>query len=125
MHLAGPDLLMWSGIELLCLPLIPLGGIGFISALSNIAPAAVAETYAAAVAGDWERARELHYGVHPLVDLLFVETNPAPAKWLMAERGLISSGHVRPPLIGLTDQGIARVEALVAEAGQYLTEINI
>ncbi len=125
MHLAGPDLLMWSGIELLCLPLIPLGGIGFISALSNIAPAAVAETYAAAVAGDWERARELHYGVHPLVDLLFVETNPAPAKWLMAERGLISSGHVRPPLIGLTDQGIARVEALVAEAGQSLTEINI
>ena len=125
MHLAGPDLLMWSGIELLCLPLIPLGGIGFISALSNIAPAAVAGTYAAAVAGDWERARELHYGVHPLVDLLFVETNPAPAKWLMAERGLISSGHVRPPLIGLTDQGIARVEALVAEAGQYLTEINI
>ncbi len=125
MHLAGPDLLMWSGIELLCLPLIPLGGIGFISALSNIAPAAVAETYAAAVAGDWERARELHYGVHPLVDLLFVETNPAPAKWLMAERGLISSGHVRPPLIGLTDQGIARVEALVAEAGQYLTEIDI
>lgn len=125
MHLAGPDLLMWSGIELLCLPLIPLGGIGFISALSNIAPAAVAETYAAAVAGDWERARELHYGVHPLVDLLFVETNPAPAKWLMAERGLISSGHVRPPLIGLTDQGIARVEALVAEAGQYLTGINI
>lgn len=125
MHLAGPDLLMWSGIELLCLPLIPLGGIGFISALSNIAPAAVAETYAAAVAGDWERARELHYGVHPLVDLLFVETNPAPAKWLMAERGLISSGHVRPPLIGLTDHGIARVEALVAEAGQYLTEINI
>lgn len=125
MHLAGPDLLMWSGIELLCLPLIPLGGIGFISALSNIAPAAVAETYAAAVAGDWERARELHYGVHPLVDLLFVETNPAPAKWLMAERGLISSGHVRPPLIGLTDHGIARVEALVAEAGQYLTGINI
>lgn len=125
MHLAGPDLLMWSGIELLCLPLIPLGGIGFISALSNIAPAAVAETYAAAVAGDWERARELHYGVHPLVDLLFVETNPAPAKWLMAKRGLIASGHVRPPLIGLTDPGIEKVEKLAAEGAQYLTDVNI
>lgn len=125
MHLSGPDLLMWSGIELLCLPLLSLGGIGFISALSNIAPAAVAETYAAGVAGDWERARELHYGAHPLVDLLFVETNPAPAKWLMAKRGLIASGHVRPPLIGLTDPGIEKVEKLAAEGAQYLTDVNI
>jgi 4-hydroxy-tetrahydrodipicolinate synthase len=123
MHLCGRDLLMWSGIELLCLPLIALGGTGFISALSNIAPAAVAETYRAAVAGDWERARELHYGVHPLVDLLFVETNPAPAKWLMAQRGLIRSGHVRPPLIPLTEQGRERVRHLAAQAEQYLTAV--
>ncbi|GAB2982561.1 4-hydroxy-tetrahydrodipicolinate synthase [Amycolatopsis acidiphila] len=123
MHLCGRDLLMWSGIELLCLPLIALGGAGFISALSNIAPAAVAQTYEAAVAGDWDRARELHYGVHPLVDLLFTETNPAPSKWLMAERGLIRSGHVRPPLVPLTQQGREKVRALAAEAEQYLTPV--
>lgn len=123
MHACGRDVLMWSGIELLCLPLIALGGIGFISALSNIAPAAVAETYDAAVAGDWERARELHYGVHPLVDLLFTETNPAPAKLLMAQRGLIRSAHVRPPLIPLTEQGQTRVRALAAEAAQFLTPV--
>ena len=35
------------------------------------------------MAGDLERAREIHYGLHPLVDLLFVETNPAPAKWVL------------------------------------------
>ena len=34
---------MWSGIELLCLPLLALGGIGFVSAVANIAPTAVAE----------------------------------------------------------------------------------
>ena len=125
MHLCGTDLLMWSGIELLCLPLIPLGGIGFISALSNIAPAAVADTYKAAVEGDWDTARTLHYGVHPLVDLLFVETNPAPAKWLMAERGLITSGNVRSPLIPLTDAGKDKVRALADSAADYLTPVNI
>lgn len=124
MHLCGDELLMWSGIELLCLPLIPLGGIGFISALSNIAPKAVADTYAAAVAGDWDRARELHYGVHPLVDLLFVETNPAPAKWLMAERGLISSGTVRPPLVNLTEEGQHKVNDLLEQSAEFLTPVN-
>ncbi|MDA2805154.1 4-hydroxy-tetrahydrodipicolinate synthase [Nocardiopsis suaedae] len=123
MHACGRDVLMWSGIELLCLPLIALGGIGFISALSNIAPAAVAQTYEAAVAGDWDRARELHYGVHPLVDLLFTETNPAPAKWLMARRGLIRSDHVRPPLTPLTERGRDTVRALAAEAEHHLTPV--
>lgn len=125
MYACGSDVLMWSGIELLCLPLLSLGGIGFISALSNIAPKAVADTYQAGITGDWERARELHYGVHPLVDLLFVETNPAPAKWLMAERGLIASAHVRPPLIQLTASGQEQVRSLAASASDYLTGINI
>lgn len=121
----GKDLLMWSGIELLCLPLLSLGGIGFISALSNIAPLAVAEMYQAAMEGDLERAREIHYGVHPLVDLTFVETNPAPAKWLMAQRGLISSPTVRPPLINLTAPGQEKVQRLADSAAEYLTDVNI
>jgi 4-hydroxy-tetrahydrodipicolinate synthase len=123
LHAAGPDLLVWSGIELLCLPILPLGGAGFVSALANIAPAAVAQMYEAAVAGDAQRAREIHYGVHPLVDLLFVETNPAPAKWLMKERGLIARDHVRPPMIPLTEGGQQKVRALAAAAEQYLTPV--
>jgi 4-hydroxy-tetrahydrodipicolinate synthase len=125
MHAAGPDLLVWSGIELLCLPVLSLGGAGFISALANIAPTAVSEMYEAAVRGDDARARELHYGVHPLVDLLFVETNPAPAKWLMKQLGLIASDHVRPPLIPLTEAGQQKVRAL-ADAGElYLTPVGV
>jgi 4-hydroxy-tetrahydrodipicolinate synthase len=122
-HACGPELLVWSGIELLCLPLLSLGGVGFVSALANIAPAAVAQMYEAAVAGDHDRARELHYTLHPLVDLLFVETNPAPAKWLLAERGLIASGHVRPPLAPLTEAGQEKVRAFSAAAGHLLTPV--
>jgi 4-hydroxy-tetrahydrodipicolinate synthase len=125
LHAAGPELLVWSGIELLCLPILSLGGVGFVSALTNIAPAAVAEMYQAAVDGDAARARELHFGVHPLVDLLFVETNPAPAKWLMKERGLLASDHVRPPLIPLTEEGRRQVRALAASAEQFLTPVDV
>lgn len=124
MHLAGKELLVWSGIELLCLPLMAIGGVGFISALANIAPKASADMYKAWMAGDFETAREIHYGVHPLVDLLFVETNPAPGKWLMAQSGLIASDYVRPPLITPTELGLTKINELL-EAGQaYLTPVD-
>jgi len=124
MHLAGPELLVFSGIELLCLPLLALGGAGFISALATIAPAASAGMFNAWQDGDFATAREIHYGVHPLVDLLFVETNPAPAKWLMARRGLIASDHVRPPLIRPTEPGQQRILQLAAEGGRFLTAVG-
>lgn len=116
-HEAGPDLLVWSGIELLCLPLLALGGAGFVSAAANLAPAAVAGMYEAFAAGDLAAARDLHYRLHPVVDLIFVETNPAPAKWVLAERGLISSAYVRPPLILPTPAGQDKIRALL-DAGQ-------
>jgi len=123
LQLCGKDLLVWSGIELLCLPLLALGGIGFISATSNIAPRAHADMYEAWIAGDIERAREIHYGLHPLVDLLFVETNPAPGKWVLEERGLVASGFVRPPLITPTDGGLSKIRALLAEGEQWLSPV--
>lgn len=124
MHACGRDLLVWSGIELLCLPLMALGGVGFISALANLSPRAISDMYHAWEDGDLEKARDIHYGLHPLADLLFVETNPAPSKWVMARRGLISSDHVRSPLITPTDAGIAKIEALLAEGEDFLTPIT-
>ncbi len=120
-QLCGSDLIVWSGIELLCLPLLALGGAGFLSATANIAPAAHARMYEAWVAGDQDTARQIHYGLHPLVDLLFVETNPAPGKWVLEQRGLISSGFVRPPLITPTDTGLARIRELYDLGEKYLT----
>lgn len=120
-HVCGRDILMWSGIELLCLPLLALGGIGFVSAVANIAPTAVAEMYEAWVAGDQERALELHYALHPLVDLMFVETNPAPIKHVLAAGGLIESAHVRPPLAAVSERGVAAIQQL-AEAGAALLQ---
>ncbi|MEU6260233.1 4-hydroxy-tetrahydrodipicolinate synthase [Streptomyces griseorubiginosus] len=123
-HACGKDLLMWSGIELLCLPLLSLGGAGFVSALANIAPAAVSRMYTLWDSGDHEAARDLHYRLHPLVDLLFVETNPAPAKWVLREAGLLGSAHVRPPLVEPTEAGLTRIRALRA-AGADLLDFDL
>ncbi|HWU45549.1 MAG TPA: 4-hydroxy-tetrahydrodipicolinate synthase [Humibacter sp.] len=124
LQLCGPELLVWSGIELLCLPLMALGGAGFISATANIAPKASAQMYDAWEIGDLETAQRIHYGLHPLVDLLFVETNPAPGKWVMAQQGLIASAHVRPPLIEPTPAGIQKINALLEQGREYLSPVE-
>ncbi|MEJ2871344.1 4-hydroxy-tetrahydrodipicolinate synthase [Actinomycetospora sp. OC33-EN08] len=116
LHLCGRELMVWSGIELLGLPLLALGGAGFVSAVSNLAPTAVARMYETWEAGDHETARDLHYALHPLVDLLFVETNPAPAKWVLHRQGLLASDHVRAPLLPLTPDARPQVEALLGAA---------
>ncbi|MFE2091747.1 4-hydroxy-tetrahydrodipicolinate synthase [Streptomyces sp. NPDC059460] len=124
LHACGRSLLVWSGIELLCLPLLALGGAGFVSAVANLAPSAVARMYELWEAGEFDAARDLHYRLHPLVDLLFVETNPAPAKWVLHQQGRISSPHVRPPLTTPTDAGLAKIRALLAEGGDLTQQIE-
>lgn len=121
---AGRDLLVWSGIELLCLPLLALGGTGFVSATANIAPGATKRMYEAFHDGRLEDALDIHYGLHPLVDLIFVETNPAPVKWVLAERGLIRSEHVRPPLITPTEAGKDKIRALLDQGGDFLSPVG-
>jgi 4-hydroxy-tetrahydrodipicolinate synthase len=119
-HLCGRDTLMWSGIELLCLPLLAIGGIGFVSAVANLAPRAVAQMYDQWVAGKFDEALEIHYGLHPLVDLMFVETNPAPIKSVLARAGHIDSPMVRPPLVTPTPAGVRRIDQLLAEGAPML-----
>jgi dihydrodipicolinate synthase/N-acetylneuraminate lyase len=101
-----------------------LGGTGFVSATANIAPRATARMYELWTAGDADAALEIHYGLHPLVDLLFVETNPAPVKWVLAQLELIGSGHVRPPLITPSEDGLARIRSLLAAGERYLSPVE-
>jgi 4-hydroxy-tetrahydrodipicolinate synthase len=120
LHLCGRDTVVLSGIELLCLPLLALGGAGFVSAVTNIVPRAVAQMYEAWPKGDQDTARDLHYALHPLVDLIFTETNPAPAKWVLHQAGLLASAHVRPPLVGLSHAGQQKVTELLRAGSPVL-----
>jgi 4-hydroxy-tetrahydrodipicolinate synthase len=111
----GTDFIALSGIELLCYPMLTLGGRGHLSCVANFAPGPVAKLYDAFVAGDQDEARRLHYDLHPLVDAAFAETNPVPAKWIMERVGLLGSGHAREPLAPLGDAARQRVEKLLAD----------
>lgn len=119
-HLCGRDTLMWSGIELLCLPLLALGGIGFVSAVANIAPGAVARMYEHWTSGEHDQALAIHDALHPLVDLVFVETNPAPIKDVLRRAGHIASDFVRPPLVTPSEGGRRKIDALLAEGAPML-----
>jgi 4-hydroxy-tetrahydrodipicolinate synthase len=110
---AGTDFIALSGIELLCYPMLCLGGAGHLSCVGNFAPQPVAQLYDAFVAGDHEQARALHYDLHPLVDAAFAETNPVPVKWVMEELGLLESGQPREPLAPLSDAARKRVRKLL------------
>jgi 4-hydroxy-tetrahydrodipicolinate synthase len=111
---AGTDFIALSGIELLCYPMLCLGGAGHLSCVGNFAPHPVAQLYDAFVAGNHEQARALHYDLHPLVDAAFAETNPVPVKWVMEQLGLLESGRPREPLAPLSDAARKRVGELLA-----------
>lgn len=93
----GRDFNLYSGIELLCYPMLTIGGAGSISATSNVEPAKVAEMHDAWEEGDLDRARDLHYELMKLNDVLFKDTNPAPAKYALGLMGKIEP-VLRPPM---------------------------
>ena len=113
LDLCGRDFIALSGIELLCYPMLVLGGRGHLSCVGNFAPEPVAELYEAHRAGDAARAMSLHYELHPLVDAAFAETNPVPVKWIMHELGILPSAHARAPLAPLSESGLARVREML------------
>jgi 4-hydroxy-tetrahydrodipicolinate synthase len=112
----GTDFIALSGIELLCYPMMCLGGSGHLSCVGNFAPVPCAELYDAFAAGDHARARQLHYDLHPLVDAAFTETNPVPAKWIMHRMGILPSAHARIPLAPLSEAGARRVVELLSKS---------
>ena len=81
-----------SGDDATAFPLFALGGRGVISVVSNVAPALMSAMWDAAAAGDWNKARQLHYRLLPLGEGLFVEANPIPVKAALAMMGRIDRG---------------------------------
>lgn len=92
------------------------GGRGVISVTANVAPKQMSEMCAAALAGEFERARELNGSLDDLHKALFVESNPIPVKWALQELGLIS-GYIRLPLTPLSAQYHDQVRAAMTKAG--------
>jgi len=112
----GRDFLVYSGIELLCFPILAIGGAGYVSATGNILPDKVARLYDLVAAGDWLAAQDLHYELMPLNDVVFIEINPVPVKTALGIMGKIDP-EVRLPLAPLSAQNEARLRQVLAGYG--------
>lgn len=98
---APQDFLVTSGDDHLTLPLIACGMDGVISVAANCFPKHFCQMVGYALAGDFEKARPLHYKLLQGNDLLFAENNPAGVKAFLSEMGLIQN-HLRLPLVPLS-----------------------
>lgn len=77
-----------SGDDFTWLPLLSVGGAGVISVLSNVAPALTVAVYEAWRRGEVAEAAALHRRLYPVVQFLFAQSNPVPAKAMLAAMGL-------------------------------------
>jgi 4-hydroxy-tetrahydrodipicolinate synthase len=107
---------VYSGDDATAMALMFCGGAGNISVTANVAPRAMHELCVAAMAGDIKRATEINNRVLALHSKLFIEPNPVPVKWALAEMGMIPTG-LRLPLAPLSQQYHETVRAALAEAG--------
>ena len=111
---------VYSGDDATALALMLLGGHGVISVTANVAPRLMHEMCVAAIAGDLRRAREINFKLLPLHQKLFVEANPIPVKWAVAQMGLMGTG-IRLPLTPLAPQFYETVRDAMREAGITIT----
>ncbi|HEX9184778.1 MAG TPA: 4-hydroxy-tetrahydrodipicolinate synthase [Burkholderiales bacterium] len=115
---------IYSGEDATALALILLGGHGVISVTANVAPRLMHEMCAAALVGDVKKARELNLRLLGLHQKLFVEANPIPVKWALAQMGRIEPG-LRLPMTPLSEKCHDVVREALAEAGITIPGLRV
>src|SRR3954466_991708 len=121
---APRDFAIYSGEDSTALALILLGGHGVISVTANVAPKLMHQMCAAALVGDVKRAREINLRLLGLHQRLFVEANPIPVKWALAQMGMIEYG-LRLPLSPLAEKFHETVREALHEAGIALPGLRV
>ncbi|MFK7988088.1 MAG: 4-hydroxy-tetrahydrodipicolinate synthase [Sandaracinaceae bacterium] len=112
----GDRFAVLSGDDSLTLPFLAVGGTGVISVTANVFPKPTSDVVRLFEAGELAAARALHLRLLPVHDAMFVESNPGPAKALLAAQGHMSDA-VRLPLVVPTDASRQTVLAAVKAAG--------
>ncbi|MCP4003017.1 MAG: 4-hydroxy-tetrahydrodipicolinate synthase [bacterium] len=110
---ADADFSIVSGDDALTLPLLSIGGKGVISVASNIAPIEMAQITTAFLANDPVAARDAHYRLLPVIQALFIESNPIPVKAALQILGRIAHATVRLPLTEMQKEHRDQLEAVL------------
>ncbi|MBR0447784.1 MAG: 4-hydroxy-tetrahydrodipicolinate synthase [Clostridia bacterium] len=115
-HLCGDKIDIYSGNDDQIVPVLSLGGKGVISVLSDLMPAATSKMVHDYLDGNTAAATKAQLELLPLVDALFSEVNPIPAKAAMAAMGYCED-YLRLPLTPMEEQNAEKLYALMAEQG--------
>jgi len=111
-----PDFLVLSGDDALTLPLMAVGGRGVISVVSNQIPKEMSQMVEAAERNDFAAARAIHSRVINLMQINFVESNPGPVKYAMAQMGLLEESY-RLPIVPPKPESKAKIDVVLKELG--------
>jgi len=112
----GDSFRYYSGDDFTVLPFLQAGGHGVVTVTGNVAPRAMSDLCAAALAGREEEAQALDARLQPVHQAMFVESNPIPVKWAVEQMGLIGPG-IRLPLTELSPSYHDTVRGALAAAG--------
>ena len=110
------DFLVISGDDATALELTLMGGQGDISVTANVAPAAMAEAFELALAGQAEDARAIYQRLMGLHTDLFVESSPSPSKYCLAKMGMLGE-NLRLPLVPTAPEHHAKLDVAMRQAG--------
>ena len=110
--LCGDDFTVLSGDDFLTFPMMAIGGKGVISVSANIVPNKISAMTDAFYAGEWDRAKELHYETQDLSSAMFIESNPIPVKTALALMGKIN-GELRLPLCEMSQMNNEKLQAVL------------
>ncbi|MDB2586369.1 4-hydroxy-tetrahydrodipicolinate synthase [Flavobacteriaceae bacterium] len=108
LRLAPEGFLVISGDDLIALPMTLMGGHGVISVIGQAYPEEFSQLIQAGLDGNSARAKELHYDLMPIIDMIFEQGNPAGIKALLSKKGLCENS-LRLPLVPVDDALAERI----------------
>lgn len=111
------DFKVFSGDDAITLPLIALGAEGLVSVISNELPKQTSQMVEKALGGFWSAARKIHFKILPLMEANFIESSPAPCKFVMSEMGLLEE-NLRLPLVPVTKATKEKLKGIMKEIGK-------
>lgn len=120
-RLCGKDFAIYSGNDDQVVPILALGGIGVISVVANILPKDTHDMVYKFLEGDIEGSRELQFKMNPLINALFIETNPIPVKTAMNLMGM-DVGPLRLPLTTMTPKNLEILKKEMLNYGLTIKE---
>lgn len=115
-RICGDNIVLLSGDDSLTYPLMGLGAKGVISVLANVIPAEIHEITESFLSEDTARSRELHYKWLPMMNAMFIETNPGPVKEALGMLGKIRP-ELRLPLVNMKNENREQLKKIMTSSG--------